>query len=365
MDIYSKDTPRHRCILVLKRSTYKALSKTAAIIIAIIVIIAIGAAAYYLFRPTGPSKITIGLFISNLGNPYFVALRDGAQAAINELKNKGVNIEMTVYDAKDDPNQQITQIETAVGQGFSAIVVNPVHAEAIQPALQKAKEAGIPVITTDRDVVDHTLRLVFIGTDNVKGAEEAAKALIKALEESGKPTPWKVVILNGIPGTTAAEDRKKGFHNILDKYVAEGKVKIVAEEVANFRRDEGLAKMEAILAAQTVDAVIAANDEMALGAIQAIEGAGLTPGKDIIVVGYDAIPDAVEAVKAGKMYATIAQSPFLQGYWGVYAAYYAVAKNWKPSQDWIPTPTVVVTKENADTFEKEVKTPKPLPGAPS
>jgi len=349
----------------MKRSLYRAITRTAAIIIIAIVVIAIAAVAVYLMMPKGPAKITIGLFISNLGNPYFVALRDGAQAAIDELKAKGVNIEMIVYDAKDDPTLQTTQIETAVGQKQSALVVNPVHAEAIQPALKKAIDAGIPVITTDRDVADHSLRIVFIGTDNVKGAEAAANALIQALQNSGKPTPWRVVILNGIPGTTAAEDRKKGFHNILDPLVAQGKVVIVAEEVANFRRDEGLSKMEAILAAHKVDAVIAANDEMALGAIQAIEGAGLTPGRDIIVVGYDAISDAVDAVKAGKMYATIAQSPFLQGYWGIYAAYYVVTKNWKPTQDWIPTPTVVVTKANVATFESEVKTPKPLPGAPS
>ncbi|MCD6301305.1 MAG: substrate-binding domain-containing protein [Staphylothermus sp.] len=346
---------------------YRAISRTATIVILVVIIIAIIAGIYiYLSQPTKPSKITIGLFISNLGNPYFVALREGAEAAVQELKDKGIDIEMKVYDAKDDPNQQITQIETAIGEGISAIVVNPVHVEAIQPALRKAKEADIPVITTDRDVADKSLRLVFIGTNNVKGAEEAAKALIKALEESGKPTPWKVVILNGIPGTTAAEDRKKGFHNILDQYVSEGKVEIVAEEVANFRRDEGLSKMESILAAHPdVDAVIAANDEMALGAIQAIEGAGLKPGEDVIVVGYDAIPDAVQAIKEGKMHATIAQSPFLQGYWGVYAAYYAVAKDWKPSTDWIETPVVVVTKENVETFESQVKTPQPLPGAPT
>ncbi len=349
------------------RTHYRAVSKTALLaLIVIVVIIAIGVIAYVAFGPgaAAPKKIKLALFISNLGNPYFVALRDGAKVAVDELKNKGVDIEMTVYDAKDDPSLQVSQIETAVGEGVSAILVNPVHKEAIQPALSKAKDEGIPVITTDRDVADPSLRLVFIGTDNVKGAEQAAQALIEALEKSGKPTPWKVVILNGIPGTTAAEDRKKGFHNVLDPLVDEGKVVIVAEEVANFRRDQGLSVMESILARETVDAVIAANDEMALGAIQAIEGAGLTPGKDVIVVGYDAIPDAVEAVKAGKMYATIAQSPFLQGYWAVYAAYYHITKGWEPETDWIPTPTVVVTKENAETFAEEVASPKPLPGAP-
>lgn len=347
--------------------SHDAISKTTTLIlIAIIVIAIVGGVTYwyYIARQTTPSAIRVGLFISNLGNPYFAMLRDGATTAINELKSKGVNIDITVYDAKDDPSLQSNQIETAVGQGLNALIVNPTDIQAIQPALLKAKNAKIPVVTTDRDVADKTLRFVFIGTNNVKGAEDAAKTLINALQKSGKPTPWKIVILNGIPGTTAAIDRNKGFHNILDQLATNGTVTIVAEEVANFRRDEALSKMESILAAHKVDAVIAANDEMALGAIQAIEGAGLVPGKDIIVVGYDAIPDAVAAIKAGKMYATIAQSPFLQGYWGVYAAYYRVTANWNSPSDWIPTPTVIVTKNNADTFQQETSSPRPLPGAP-
>ncbi|RLG77775.1 MAG: D-ribose ABC transporter substrate-binding protein [Thermoprotei archaeon] len=367
-------------------------SKTAAIVIVVVVIVAAiaGLAAYMSTVPPAPTtttptttattptetaptattaapgKITLALFISNLGNPYFVMMKDGAVKAIEELKSKGVNIELKVYDAKDDPSLQVNQIETAVSEGVDAILVNPVHKEAIQPALEKAKDRGIPVVTTDRDVANPELRLVFIGTDNVKGGELAAKALIKALEESGKSKPWKIVILHGIPGTTAAEDRKKGFHNVLDSYIEKGDIEVVAEEIANFRRDEALSKMESLLAkTKDVDAVICANDEMALGAIQAIEGAGLTPGKDIIVVGYDAIPDAVKAVKEGKMYATMAQSPFLQGYWAVYAAYYHIVKDWKPSADFIPTPLVVVTSENADTFQEETAKPQPLPGAPS
>ncbi len=308
-----------------------------------------------------PPKLVLALLVSNLGNPYFVELRDGALRAVEELKAKGVSVELVVHDAKDDPSLQISQIEAVAGAKVSAILINPVHMEAVQPALRRAVGAGVPVITTDRDVADRALRVVFIGTDNVMGAEQAARELIRALEASGKPAPWRVVILNGIPGTTAAEDRKKGFHNVLDPLVAQGKIVIVAEEVAHFRRDLGLSVTESVLAKGRFDALIAANDEMALGAIQAIEGAGLRPGVDIIVVGYDAIPDAVEAVRAGKMFATIAQSPFLQGYWTVYAALYVCYFGWKPVHDWIPTPTVVVTRANVDTFSVEVASPKPLP----
>ncbi len=345
----------------------KAVTKTVAIgIIIIVIVAAIGVAAYFLLVPPKAPEFDVALFISNLGNPYFVALKNGSEAAVTELEQKGITVKLTVYDAKDDASLQTSQIETAVGQKVDAIVVNPVHKEAIQPALEKALKAGIPVVTTDRDVANKSLRICFTGTDNVEGGELAAKALIKALRESDKATPWKVVILNGIPGTTAAEERKTGFHNILDDFVDNNTIEIVAEEVSNFRRDEGQTDMETILSAHPdVDAVICANDEMALGAILAIEGADKTPGEDIIVVGYDAIPDAVQAIKDGEMYATIAQSPFLQGYWGVLIAYYHVFKDWQPTEDFIPTPLVVVTSENVETFSEEVASPKPLPGAPS
>ncbi len=338
------------------------------IVVAIIIIAIIAGvvASLYIAPAPGKKKLTFALLVSNLGNPYFVMLKDGAEAAVKELKAKGIEVELIVYDAKDDPDLQVRQIEEAIAKKVDALLINPVHKEAILPAVRDAVKAGITVITTDRDIADKSLRVFFTGTDNVYGAELAAKALIEALEKSGKPKPWKIVILHGIPGTTAAEDRKKGFHNILDPLVKKGEVKIVAEEIAYFRRDKGLEVMESILArTKEIDAVICANDEMALGAIQAIEGAGLVPGKDIIVVGYDAIPDAVEAVKAGKMYATIAQSPFLQGYWAVMGAYYIVVKGWKPPKDFIPTPVVVVTKANVETFSEEVAKPKPLPGAPS
>ncbi|RLE55651.1 MAG: D-ribose ABC transporter substrate-binding protein [Thermoprotei archaeon] len=338
------------------------------IVVAIIIIAVIAGvvASLYLAPAPGKKKLTFALLVSNLGNPYFVMLKDGAEAAVKELKAKGIEVELIVYDAKDDPDLQVRQIEEAIAKKVDALLINPVHKEAILPAVRDAVKAGIIVITTDRDIADKSLRVFFTGTDNVYGAELAVKALIEALEKSGKPKPWKIVILHGIPGTTAAEDRKKGFHNVLDPLVKKGDVKIVAEEIAYFRRDKGLEVMESILArTKEIDAVICANDEMALGAIQAIEGAGLVPGKDIIVVGYDAIPDAVEAVKAGKMYATIAQSPFLQGYWAVMGAYYIVVKGWKPPKDFIPTPVVVVTKANVGTFSEEVAKPKPLPGAPS
>jgi ABC-type sugar transport system substrate-binding protein len=107
---------------------------TSAIIIAIVIIAIVGGVVYWYFSSQKPpqSTVKIGLFISNLGNPYFAILENGSMVAVNELKSKGVNIDLVVYDAKDDPTQQINQIETAIGQGFSAFIVNPTDIQAIQ-----------------------------------------------------------------------------------------------------------------------------------------------------------------------------------------------------------------------------------------
>jgi len=331
----------------------------AAVIIAIIIIGAGYWAYVSYFAPKPQAKYKFAIFISTLGNPYFVTLKDGAQTAADEL-----NVKLLVYDAQNDPQLQLTQVEEAIGLQVDALLINPCDKDAIVPAIEEANDAGIPVITTDRDAAGGE-RLCFIGSDNVHGGELAAKALIEGLRAAGKPQPWKIVILNGIPGTTAAIDRKTGFHNILDAFKENGTIEEIIEEVANFDRNQGYEKMATILADNPdVVGVVAANDEMALGAIEAIEDAGKTPGTDIIVVGYDAIDDAVAAIKEGKMYATIAQSPFLQGYWAVYAAYKYLEGEWTPPQFFIPTPLLVVTSENADTFASEVKTPQPLPGDP-
>jgi ribose transport system substrate-binding protein len=177
--------------------------------------------------------------------------------------------------------------------------------------VESANEAGIPVITVDRasnggKVVCH------IASDNVEGGRMAARYIAKVLNGKGK-----VVELVGIPGTSAARDRGKGFEEELAKYPG---LQLVAKQTANFNRAEGLTVMENILEAHPdIDAVFAQNDEMALGAIEAIKAAGKLD--DIIVVGFDAIPDAIEAIKKGEMEATIAQQPYLMGQLAVTKAF--------------------------------------------
>lgn len=240
----------------------------------------------------------IGLAVSTLNNPFFVDLRDGA---LEEAKKVGLTI--TVADAQNDPNRQLSQVENFIEQGVSIILVNPCDSAAIVPAIKAANRAKIQVITVDRgadggEVVCH------IASDNVQGGEMAGEFLAKLIGYKGK-----VVELEGIPGTSAARDRGKGFNEVMKKYPD---IKIVARQEAGFDRAKGMTVIENILQAQPqIDGIFCHNDEMALGALRAIEAAGRLSA--IKIVGFDATDDAVKSVKDGKMVATVAQKPRVMG----------------------------------------------------
>lgn len=233
---------------------------------------------------------TIGLIVSTLNNPFFVDLRDGAQAKADE-----VGATLLVLDSQDDSAIELSNMEDLITKGVDLILINPTDSDAVGKAVALANEAGIPVITLDRaansgDVVCH------IASDNVAGGKLAGEFIIEQLGGAGK-----VVELEGVPGASAAIERGEGFNA-----AAEGKLEVVARQTANFNRDEGMSVMENILQAQPeIDAVFAHNDEMALGALKAITAAG----RDILVVGFDATEDALAAVAEGTMGATVQQLP--------------------------------------------------------
>ncbi|WP_448374354.1 D-ribose ABC transporter substrate-binding protein [Fervidobacterium sp.] len=248
----------------------------------------------------------VGLSLSTLNNPFFVTLRDGAMAAAKEL-----GITLFVADAQDKPAKQLNDIEDLIQKKVDLIIINPTDSAAIVPAIEAANKAKIPVITVDRGAAGGQV-VAHIASDNVAGGAMAAKFIAEQLKGKGK-----VVMLVGIPGTSAARDRGLGFKTELKKYPG---IQLVAEQVANFNRAEGMRVMENLLQAYPdIDAVFAQNDEMALGAIEAIRAAKKL-GK-IMVVGFDAIPDALNAVKKGEMAATVAQQPYLMGQLAVEKAY--------------------------------------------
>lgn len=244
----------------------------------------------------------IGLSISTLNNPFFVALKEGAEEQAKEM-----DATLTVADAQNDAAKQVNDVEDMIQKGMDLILINPTDSEAVGAAVQAANDAGIPVITVDRnaetgDVVAH------VASDNVAGGQLAGDYMVELVGEG-----QKVVELEGIPGASATRDRGQGFNEAID-----GKLEVVAKQSANFDRAEGLTVMENILQDnKDIVAVFAHNDEMALGAVQALEAAGMS---DVKVIGFDATDDAVKAVEDGTMAATVAQKPTEIGKLGVEAA---------------------------------------------
>jgi ribose transport system substrate-binding protein len=281
----------------------------------------------------GGSK-TIGLALSTLNNPFFVTLRDGAQAKAQEL-----GLALDVADGQDDLAKQVSQVEDFITKKVAVIIVNPVDSDGIVPAVKKANDANIPVITVDRAANGGTVAS-HIASDNVAGAKSACDYLIKQVSSGN------VVQLEGIAGTSAARDRGKGCKNALD---AQSAVKLVASQTADFDRTKGLNVMQNLLQANPdVKGVFAQNDEMALGAVQAIAAAGKS--SQITVVGFDAVDDALTAIKDGKMAATIAQQPKLMGETALATAKEIVdGKTAEASQ---PVEVKLVTKDNVADFMK-------------
>ena len=269
---------------------------------------------------------TIGLSVSTQNNPFFVTLVEGAEAAAAKL-----GVKMTVADAGDDVTKQVADIEDLVSKGISVLIVNPVDSDAVTGAVEAAMAAGVRVISVDRAVNGVEIDCQ-IASDNVLGAELATQFIVDTLGEGAK-----VAELEGISGASAAIDRSAGFHNVADS-----KLSVVASQVANFDRTQGMSVMENMLQANgDIQAVFAANDEMALGAMEAISGAG----KDIVVVGFDATDDAIASIKEGKMAATIAQQPALIGSTAVENAATLISGTAIPKS--IPVEVTLITIKNA------------------
>jgi len=269
--------------------------------------------------------IKIGLSVSTLNNPFFVSLRDGV---VKEAKSLGM--EVIIVDAQNDSAKQVNDVEDLIQQGVDALLINPTDSASISTAVQSANNIGIPVVTLDRSA-DKGIVEALVASDNIKGGEMAANYMIEKLGEKAQ-----VIELEGVPGASATRERGQGFHNIADE-----KLTIIAKQAADFDRTKGLTVMENLLQANPdVKAVFAHNDEMALGAIEAINSSG----KDVMVIGFDGNDDALNAIKSGDMEATVAQQPELIGKLAVDAARDVLQG--KKVEEIIAAPLKLVTKDN-------------------
>ena len=274
---------------------------------------------------SGDGTGSIGLAISTMNNPFFVTLSEGAEAKAKEL-----GITLITADAGDDTAKQASDIEDLVSKGIKVLIVNPVDSDAVAPAVETAVSKGVKVVSVDR-VVNGVDVDCAIASDNVAGARAAAEYLVELAGEGAK-----TVELEGTNGASATIDRGAGFHEVADT-----KLEVAASQTANFNRAEGMTVMENLLQAHPdVKCVFAHNDEMALGAVEAVSG------KDILVAGFDATDDAVDAVREGRMAATVAQQPDLMGASAVETAQKLMAGESVDKE--IPVEVALITKDNVD-----------------
>ncbi len=303
------------------------------VIAAVVAVAVVGATSLLHNGSSAADRPKIGLSLSTLNNPFFVQIRDGAE---EEAKKLGVDL--TVTDAQNDASQQANQLQNFTSGSLSAVVVNPVDSDAAGPSVRGANQAGIPVIAVDRGVNEADTSAL-VASDNVEGGALGAKALAEKL--GGKGT---IVILQGQAGTSASRERGAGFAAGLKDYPG---IKVVAKQPADFDRTKGLDVMTNLLQAHPdIDGVFAENDEMALGAIKAL---GSKAGTSVQVVGFDGTPDGLKAVRAGTLYASVAQQPSELGRIAVRNALRAAEG--EKVEKMVKVPVKVVTKENVAGFE--------------
>jgi ribose transport system permease protein len=299
---------------------------------AVVTVAIVGATSFLHSGSSSAANPKVGLALSTLNNPFFVQIQSGAKA---EAKKLGVDL--TVTDAQNDASQQANQLQNFTSSGFDSIIVNPVDSDAAGPAVRAADRAKIPVIAVDRGVNKATTDAL-VASDNVAGGELAAQTIAEKLGGTGK-----IVILQGQAGTSAARERAEGFAKGLKAYPG---IQVLAQQPADFDRTKGLDVMSNLLQAHPdVQGVIAANDEMALGAIKAL---GSKAGKSVQVVGFDGTPDGLNAVKNGTLYASVAQQPSQLGKIAVDNALKALQG--KEVEQTVKVPVKVVTKENVAGF---------------
>jgi ribose transport system substrate-binding protein len=271
---------------------------------------AAGVAAAMLVRPAlaapPPLKVKtvykVGFAQTESNNPWRLAETASMQA---EAKKLGYTLVYT--DAAGSAAKQAADVNSMIAQGVDVIFLPPREDKPLVPAILNAKKAGIPVILIDRDV-DHTLAkpgedyVTFIGSDFIQEGKRVAEWLIK--KTGGKAT---IIELEGSTGASPANDRKKGFDETI---AAQSGMKIVASQDGDFNRDKGRQVAETLIQAHPeANVIYAHNDEMAIGAIAALEAAGKVPGKDVLVVSIDGEKDGVQAIVDGKVGAICQCSP--------------------------------------------------------
>ena len=284
--------------------------------------------------PAGAEDVSISFIVKDMTNPYYWRMGEGAKKAAEDL---GVELSWVSAEFNGDIEGQIAVVEGELVKQPDAMVLVPMNAKALIPKIREANQLGIPVITADTRAEEGLADVVtFVGLDERLSYKGMAEFVVEHLGGKGQ-----VAILEGFRGSSTAEERLVGMHEVLD--AAEG-IEIVASISADWDREKGLKATEDILQAHPgVNAILASNDEMALGAVQAVKSAGKQD--QVVVVGDDAIPAALQALKSGDMLATIDGNTDQVGYQALKTAYEFVVNNTQP-EPWVVVPSKIMLKDD-------------------
>ncbi len=289
-------------------------------------------------KPNGDTETVIGLTVPSLTHPFFIHLRDNV---LDEAEKLGVKV--IVVDAEDVAARQLSTVEDFIARRVAGVLISPIGADSLVPAIEALNEAGIPVATVDRQVNGGQV-LVHVGADNVEGGRAAARYLVEKLGDQGK-----IIELEGTPGASPAIARKKGFHEVVDA----SKLELLASQTGDFKRATGQSVMENLLQVhRDFQGVFAANDEMMLGAIEAMDANKVDHDK-VLTISYDAIPEALATIRDGKLDATVEQFPGKQARTALQILVDHIRKGTTPESKEVFLKPVVITSANLDEAERK------------
>jgi inositol transport system substrate-binding protein len=280
-------------------------------------------------------KIKIGVSMLGMQSEFIVNINDEMQKKADEL-----GVELITVDAEKSALKQIEQVESFIAQKVDVIILNPVEVEASSPAVSKAIAAGIPIVNVNSETT--VKPTAFVGSNDVESARIAMKFLAEKLGGKGN-----IVMIHGLMGQAAQIQREKGANEILAEYP---NLKIIAAQTGEWDRAKSMDLMENWIQSygSKINAVFAQNDEMAMGAVKALQDAGLKT--KVIVIGIDAIADALQAVKKGDLDATVFQDSKNQGSGAIETAVKLAKK--QPFEKDLLIPFQLVTKSNVNNYIK-------------
>jgi inositol transport system substrate-binding protein len=298
-------------------------------------------AAGFAARPAATSAaqdepLQIAFSVPGLNFPFFVHMMNEAQAAADAMEN----VELIQLDGQNSASKQTQDLEAMIVQGVDGIVISPADVNALVPGIEAVAEAGIPLVTVDRNVRG-VQTLAHVGADNVRGGELQAERVIELLPDGGS-----IFELRGQPGASPAIDRDTGLKTGLEQA---DNIEITFDQTANFARDEAVRVVEdGLTANEPPDVIVAANDDMALGAAEVVQNQGL----DIPIIGFDALPEALQAIQAGTMDSTIEQSPGQQASTALEILVDNIRNDVTPEEHDIFLEPILITAENLGEAER-------------